>query len=66
MALVCAAKFASSVESEIAHGRLEAEGVENFVFDLGLGSMGIPLAVRLMVDEDDFALAKRALAGSRP
>jgi len=49
-------------EAEIVCGRLRSEGVEALVFDGGLAaSYGNALPVRLMVDEDDLASARRIL-----
>jgi len=62
MALILAAEFGNPFEAEIAHGRLEAEGVENVLFDLGLQGIGIPHNVRLMVDERNLVRTRRILA----
>jgi hypothetical protein len=62
MALILAAEFSNPFEAEIAHGRLEAEGVENVLFDLGLHGIGIPPKVRLMVADKDLVRARRILA----
>lgn len=61
MALVLAADFASPMEGEIVRGRLEAEGVDSVLFDAELQGLGFPAPVRLMVDEDDLARARRIL-----
>ncbi|HEV2746694.1 MAG TPA: DUF2007 domain-containing protein [Allosphingosinicella sp.] len=62
MALVELAKYYDSLSAGAAQSRLSAEGLESFLFDLGMtlqGSFAIP--VRLMVDEEDLELARRIL-----
>lgn len=65
MALTMLARYFAASEAQIVQGRLAADGVESYLFDVGmnlveLGGVGAP--VRLMVDEDDLAQAKRILA----
>ena len=67
MPLVVAATFANSFEAGLARSRLDADGIDSFLFDMemsweGLGGM---ISIRLMVDEDDLAQARRLLAVSR-
>ena len=63
MALVELARFAQPVEAQIARARLAAEGIESVLFVAGLSSLGIGALTptRLMVAEEDFADAERAL-----
>jgi hypothetical protein len=64
MALVELAKFYDSLSAGAARGRLEADGVEALLFDLGMTLQGVGFAipVRLMVDEEDLPRARRILA----
>ena len=63
MALVELAKFYNSFEGAIAQSRLEADGIEAFLFDTAMtGQSGFAIPVRLMIDEDDLARARRVLA----
>ena len=64
MALVEAARFYTGIEASMAHGRLEAEGIPAILFDTEMNWGGMDLGVvpvRLMVDEDDLAAARRIL-----
>jgi hypothetical protein len=64
MALVELAKYYNSFEAGAAQSRLEADGIQSFLFDMNMsweGMSGI-IPIRLMVDEDDLARARRALA----
>jgi hypothetical protein len=64
MALVEAAKYYNSFEAGAARSRLDADGIDSFLFDMNMsweGMSGI-IPIRLMVEEEDFADAKRALA----
>lgn len=64
MALVEVARFSTQVEADLARHRLEAEGLMAVVFDTGLNNVfgGGGLAwVRLMVDDEDLAVARDIL-----
>jgi hypothetical protein len=65
MALVEAARFYNSFEAGVARSRLEAEGIASFIFDMEMSweGMGGVIPIRLMVDEDDLAIARRSLTG---
>jgi hypothetical protein len=64
MALVELGRFASP-EAHIIVGRLESEGSPAFTFDFGTsvldGSMGFFIPVRVMVDDEDLAAARKLL-----
>ncbi|MDP8994296.1 MAG: DUF2007 domain-containing protein [Pseudomonadota bacterium] len=64
MALVELASFPDRMVAEMARGRLAAEGIETYLFDAGLSSLGIgSLApARLMVEEAERAAAEAVLA----
>jgi hypothetical protein len=64
MALVEAARFYDSLAAGAAQSRLSEEGIESFIFDMGMTLQGVGFAipVRLMVDEDDLPRAERLLA----
>jgi hypothetical protein len=64
MALVEAARFYNSVEGGLARARLAAEGIESVLFDteMNWGGLDGVVPVRLMVDEEDFLLARRCLS----
>ncbi len=64
MALTEAAKFYDSLSAGAAQSRLEAEGIDSFLFDVGMThqGMGFAIPVRLMVDEDDLDRAQQILA----
>jgi hypothetical protein len=64
MALVEAAKFYDSLAAGAAQSRLSEEGIDSFIFDMGMTLQGVGFAipVRLMVDEDDLPRARRLLA----
>jgi hypothetical protein len=64
VALVQVARLDSRMAAEIVRGRLESEGIPAMLFDDGLASLGIGslTPVRLMVDEDDEAVARDLLA----
>ncbi|MEA3042442.1 MAG: hypothetical protein QOH47_280 [Sphingomonadales bacterium] len=65
MALVEAARFYTGIEASMAKGRLEAEGIIAILFDTEMNWGGMDLGVvpvRLMVDDDDLAAARRVLA----
>ena len=66
MALVEAARFYNSFEAGLARSRLDADGIDSFLFDMemsweGLGGM---IPIRLMVDEEDLDDAQRILSES--
>lgn len=63
MALVELARFDNRIEGEIVRGKLAAEDIPALLFDDGLASLGIGslTPVRLMVDEEDEAIAQRVL-----
>ena len=65
MALVEAARFFTRIEAEIARGALDAADIPAILFDTetnwGGADLGV-VPVRLMVDEDDLAEARRVLA----
>jgi hypothetical protein len=64
MALVELAKFYNSFGAGAAQSLLTSEGIESFLFDINMGweGMGGVIPIRLMVDEDDVARARRLLA----
>jgi hypothetical protein len=64
MALVELAKYYNSFEAGAARSRLEADDIDCFLFDMNMsweGMSGI-IPIRLMVDEDDLARARRILS----
>jgi hypothetical protein len=65
VALALAARFYTPSEAQIVQGRLAAEGVESYLFDVGINLVevgGIAAPVRLMVDEEDLVPARRILS----
>ncbi|MGA9581076.1 MAG: DUF2007 domain-containing protein [Allosphingosinicella sp.] len=70
MALVEAAKYYDSLAAGAAQSLLSQEGIDSFIFDMGmtLQAVGFAIPVRLMVDEDDLERARTALkdAGAPP
>ena len=63
MALVEIARFYNSIEAGVARSRLEADGIDVFLFDMEMATAGaLLIPVRLMVDDDDEAQARRILA----
>ena len=62
MALVCVARL-YAIEADIIQGRLASEGIESFLFDRELSTMNVGTLgyVRIMVDESDYAAARRIL-----
>jgi hypothetical protein len=68
MALVEAAKFYDSLAAGAAQSLLSQEGIDSFIFDMGmtLQAVGFAVPVRLMVDEDDLEEAERLLAEGIP
>ena len=65
MALVEAAKYYDSLAAGAAQSLLSDEGIDSFIFDMGMTLQGVGFAipVRLMVDEDDLLRAERLLSG---
>ncbi|MEA3061205.1 MAG: hypothetical protein QOJ94_986 [Sphingomonadales bacterium] len=65
MALVEVARFYNSFQGGAAQSRLTSEGIESFLFDINMNweGMGGVIAIRLMVDEDDLARARRLIEG---
>ena len=63
MALVELAKFYNVFEASLAKGRLDAEEIGSVLFDteMNWGGLDGVVPVRLMVDEDDLAAARRVL-----
>jgi hypothetical protein len=65
MALVEAAKFYDSLAAGAAQSRLSQEGIDSFIFDMGMAlQSGFAVPVRLMVDDEDCEKAERLLAGT--
>jgi hypothetical protein len=66
MALVEAAKFYNGFEAAVAQSRLTDEGIDSFIFDseMNWGGLDGVVPVRLMVDEEDVAAARKALSPS--
>ena len=63
MALVEAAKYYDSLAAGAAQSRLSDEGIDSFIFDMGMSlQSGFAVPVRLMVDEDDLPSALRLLS----
>jgi hypothetical protein len=64
MALVELAKFYNGFEAGIVRGRLQADGIDSVLFDtqMNWGGLDGAVPVRLMVDEDELAAARRILA----
>lgn len=65
MALVELERLTNSFEAGMARARLAAEGVDSCLFDFNVGTEGPGfLAIRLMVDEEDFDEARRILSAA--
>jgi hypothetical protein len=63
MALVELSKYYDSLAAGAAQSRLSDEGIDSFIFDMGMSlQSGFAVPVRLMVDEDDLRRAERLLA----
>jgi len=62
MPLVELHRFSNPVEAELARLRLGAAGIESVIFDVGAYQSGLYIGIRLMVDDEDEAEAKRVLA----
>jgi hypothetical protein len=68
MALVELERFSNVMAAEIVRGRLCADGIDAYCFDGGMNiadSAALAIPVRVMVDEDDLALAREALRVAR-
>jgi hypothetical protein len=67
VALVELARFYTSFEASVVRSALDAEGVNAFLFDteMNWGGLDGVVPVRLMVDEDDLARARRIVASSQ-
>ena len=61
MSLVELERFQTPVEADLARLRLEAAGIPSFIFDSDTLYASVATGVRLMVDEDDKARARRVL-----
>jgi hypothetical protein len=64
MVLVELAKFYDSLAAGAAQSALSAEGIDSFIFDLGMTLQGVGFAipVRLMVDEVEKEAAEAVLS----
>jgi hypothetical protein len=64
MALACIDTLFSPVEAEIVRSRLAAAGIIAVLFDAGIASLIGPgvSGIRVMVDQDDEAVARAELA----
>jgi hypothetical protein len=64
VALVELAKFYNSFEAGAAQSRLDADGIDSFLFDMNMSWEGMSgvIPIRLMVDEDDLSRARRILS----
>jgi hypothetical protein len=64
MPLACVDTLFSPVEAAIVRSRLEAAGIACVLFDEAIASLIGPgvSGIRIMVDEDDLALARTELA----
>ena len=63
MALVEAERYYNSIEAGVARGRLQAEGIPSFLFDMEMNwgwSDGL-IMIRLMVDDEDLDQARAIL-----
>ena len=63
MALVELARFYNSFEGDVVRTALNAEGIDSVLFDtqMNWGGLDGVVPVRLMVDEDDLARARRVI-----
>jgi len=63
MALVEALKYYDSLSAGAAQALLTFEGIESYIFDMGmtLGGVGFAIPVRLMVDDSDVEQAQALL-----
>jgi len=64
MALVELARYYNVYEASLVKGRLDAADIMSILFDteMNWGGLDGVVPVRLMVDEDDLALARRVIA----
>jgi len=64
MALVELARYYNVYEASLVKGRLDAADLMSVLFDteMNWGGLDGVVPVRLMVDEDDLALARRVIA----
>lgn len=64
MALVELGRYYNSLEAGVVQGLIEAAGIDCIMFDFNmtLEGVGFLIPVRLMVDEDDLAEARRILS----
>jgi hypothetical protein len=64
MALAEVAKYYDSLAAGAAQSRLSDEGIDSFIFDMGMSlqAVGFAIPVRLMVDEDELSRALRVLS----
>jgi len=64
MALVELGRFYNSLEAGIVQGLVEAAGIDcpMFDFNMTLEGVGFAIPVRLMVDENDLAEARRLIS----
>ena len=64
MALVEAGRFYDSLAAGAAQSLLSQDGIDSFIFDMGMTLQGVGFAVpvRLMVDEDDLENAQSLLS----
>ncbi len=68
MSLVELGSFPNAMEAAMVRGLLEAEGIESVAFDGGMNiadSAGWVIPVRVMVLDDDLAIARRLMASPR-
>jgi hypothetical protein len=63
MALIELARFYNSFEGSIVRSALAAQGIDSILFDteMNWGGLDGVVPVRLMVDDDDLALARRVM-----
>jgi putative signal transducing protein len=62
VSLVELGRFYTPIQAELARLRLEAAGIDSVVFDAATTYVNAATGVRLMVDEDDEARARRVLS----
>ena len=63
MALVELARFYNPFEASVVRSALDADGIDAFLFDteMNWGGLDGVVPVRLMVDDDDLARARRVM-----
>jgi hypothetical protein len=66
MALVELARFYNPFEASVVRSALDADGIDAFLFDteMNWGGLDGVVPVRLMVDDDDLARARRVMASA--